>query len=294
MGPAKPAATTHAEASNSAVEHSLLEALLRRDRLVVVAGLGVLILAAWAWILLGAGTGPATPAGMARQMRADGPESGMGGMAMSVMTPEVWAPGYAALILSMWWIMMAAMMLPSATPVLLLFARVNRKEKAGGRPYVPTAVFAAGYLAAWGGFSVLATSLQWALERLGLLSSMMAAASLWLGGAILIAAGVWQLTPVKNVCLRHCRSPLSFLASHWRPGRMGAFRMGLEHGAYCVGCCWFLMGLLFFGGIMNPYWILGLAVFILIEKTTRAGDWIGRMAGVGLVGWGVLLLVSMP
>jgi predicted metal-binding membrane protein len=186
------------------------------------------------------------------------------------------------------------MMLPSATPILLLFARVNRKEKSGGRPYVPTAAFAAGYLAAWGGFSALAAGLQWELERLGLLSSMMVPTNVWLGGAILIAAGAWQLTPIKNVCLRHCRSPLSFLANRWRAGRLGAFRMGLKHGVYCLGCCWFLMGLLFFGGVMNLYWIFGLAMFVLIEKTVPMGRWLARAAGVGLVGWGVMLFAAAP
>ena len=155
--------------------------------------------------------------------------------------------------------MMAAMMLPSAAPILLLFARINRKEKSAGRPFIPTGIFAAGYLVAWGGFSALATGLQWALERLGLLSPMMATTSYWLGGAILLAAGVWQLTPIKGICLRHCRSPMGFLVQSWRPGRGGAFRMGLEHGSFCLGCCWFLMGLLFFGGIMNLFWIIGLA-----------------------------------
>ena len=160
-------------------------------------------------------------------------------------------PLYAALILSMWWVMMIAMMLPSTAPLLLLFARVNRKGRSGGRPYVPTTVFGGGYLSVWAVFSAAATALQWYLERIGLLASAMATSSLWLGAAILVAAGAWQLTPIKSVCLRHCRSPLSFLSHSWRPGYLGAFRMGLGHGAYCLGCCWFLMSLLFFGGIMN-------------------------------------------
>jgi hypothetical protein len=112
------------------------------------------------------------------------------------------------------------------------------------------------------------------------------------GGAILLGAGIWQLTPIKGICLRHCRSPLSFLAHKWRPGWAGAFRMGLEHGTYCLGCCWFLMGLLFFGGIMNLFWIAGLAAYILLEKTIPMGHWIGRAAGIGLAGWGVLMIAS--
>ena len=145
--------------------------------------------------------------------------SGMPGMADMMMEPAAWTLGYAGLMFAMWWVMMAAMMLPSAAPILLLFARVNRAEKAGNRPFVASGIFAAGYLAAWGGFSALATGLQWELEQLGLLSPMMVTTSYWLGGAILIAVGVWQLTPVKGVCLRHCRSPLSFLTQGWRHGR---------------------------------------------------------------------------
>ena len=121
---------------------------------------------------------------------------------------------------------------------------------------------------------------------------MMASTSVWLGGTILIAAGLWQLTPMKTVCLRHCRTPLSFLSGHWKPGHLGAFRMGLEHGAYCVGCCWFLMGLLFVGGIMNLYWIAGLAAYVLIEKTIPFGHWVSRVAGAALVIWGAALLFA--
>jgi len=121
---------------------------------------------------------------------------------------------------------------------------------------------------------------------------MMTSTSYWLGGAILIAAGVWQFTPVKNICLRHCRSPMGFLMQAWRPGRLAAFRMGLEHGTFCLGCCWFLMGLLFFGGVMNLIWIAGLAVFILLEKTVPMGNWVGRIAGFGAAAWGVLLFAA--
>ena len=238
---------------------------------------------AWLWILLGAGTG------MSAMDMFLGPSAfGMAGM----MAPAVWTLGYAGLMFIMWWVMMAAMMLPSAAPILLLFARINRKEKSAGSPFIPTGIFAAGYLVAWGGFSALATGLQWAFERLGLLSLMMATTSCWLGGAILLAAGVWQLTPIKGICLRHCRSPIGFLVQSWRPGRGGAFRMGLEHGSFCLGCCWFLMGLLFFGGIMNLFWIIGLAAFVMLEKTVPMGSWVGRIVGVGVAAWGVLLLVT--
>jgi predicted metal-binding membrane protein len=265
---------------------TVLEAVLRRDRVVVIAGLVAVVAISWIWILLGAGMG------MNAGAMSGGP--GISDMAGMVMKPAIWGVGYAGLMFAMWWVMMAAMMLPSAAPMLLLFARMNRVGKAGDRPYVPTGIFAAGYLAAWGGFSALATLLQWAFERFGLLSPMMTTTSYWLGGAILIAAGLWQLTPIKGICLRHCRSPISFLVQGWRPGWFGAFRMGLEHGTYCLGCCWFLMGLLFFGGVMNLFWIAGLAVFVLLEKTIPLGHWVGRIAGIAFVAWGAALIATGP
>ena len=142
---------------------------------------------------------------------------------------------------------------------------------------------------AWGCFSVVAAGLQWALEAARLMSPMLQTANVWLGAAILVGAGLWQLTPLKTMCLRHCRSPLGFLIGNWRAGRLGALQMGLEHGAYCLGCCWFLMALLFFGGVMNLYWIVGLAVFIMLEKIIPLGHWLGRVAGVVLIGWGAYL-----
>jgi predicted metal-binding membrane protein len=265
-------------------ETTVLERVLRRDRLVLITALAAVAALAWIWVVLGAGTGMST-IGMTRR-------SGIPDVSGMIMEPAVWTLAYAGLMFAMWWVMMAAMMLPSAAPMLLLFARVNRKEKAGERPYVPTGIFAAGYLVAWGGFSALATALQWALEQLGLVSPMMVATSYRLGGAIMLLAGLWQLTPIKSVCLRHCRSPLSFLVQSWRPGRLGAFRMGLAHGSYCLGCCWFLMGLLFFGGIMNLFWIGGLAGFILLEKTIPLGHWFGRAAGVAAIAGGVMMLAS--
>jgi predicted metal-binding membrane protein len=173
-------------------ETTVLEAVLRRDRLVVVAALIAVNAAAWIWIVLGAGTG--TTAVAMTQM------AGMPDMD-TMMERAVWTSGYAGLIFAMWWVMMVAMMLPGAAPMLLLFARVNRTQKVRSRPYVPTGFFAAGYLAAWGGFSAVAAGLQWGLEQLDFLGPMMTATNYWLGGAILFAAGLWQLTPLKGVCL---------------------------------------------------------------------------------------------
>ena len=264
-------------------EATVLEAVLRRDRWVVVAALVAVILVAWMWIVLGAGTGMNAVA--MTQM------AGMPDMDM-MMERAVWTPAYATLIFAMWWVMMVAMMLPSAAPILLIFSRVGRRERLARRPDVSIGVFAAGYLAVWAAFSALAVLLQWWLERSGLLSSMMSTTTAWLGAMILIAAGLWQLTPIKHACLRQCRSPVSFLAAHWRPGNSGAFRMGLTHGAYCVGCCWFLMALLFFGGVMNLWWIGGLAAYVLIEKLLPIGPWLSYATGLVLIGSGVWLIFA--
>jgi predicted metal-binding membrane protein len=259
------------------------EALLRRDRAVLAAGLLAILALAWGWLLSGAG------------MEMSAVEmTGMAGMDGWLMQPAVWTPSYAVLIFAMWWVMMVAMMLPGAAPVLLLFARVHRKDKAAGAPLVPTVLFAAGYLLAWGGFGAAATALQWGLESARLLSPMLETSHYWLGAGLLVAAGAWQLTPLKAVCLRHCRTPLGFLIGNWRPGGIGALRMGLHHGTYCLGCCWFLMALLFFGGVMNLYWIAGLAVYVLLEKTLPNGHWLGRMTGIALVAAGIVVAIRAP
>jgi predicted metal-binding membrane protein len=275
---------TSTSRSLDAPDTTSLERVLRQDRLILLTALAAVAAIAWLWVVVGAATGMST-IGMTRR-------SGVPDVSGMIMEPAVWTPAYAGLMFAMWWVMMVAMMLPSATPMLLLFARINRKERAADRPYIPTAVFAAGYLVVWGGFSIAATALQRLLEQLGLLSPMMVATSYWLGGAILVFAGLWQLSSIKGVCLRHCRSPLSFLVQSWHAGSFGAFRMGLEHGAYCLGCCWFLMGLLFFGGIMNLFWIAGLAVYVLLEKTIPFGHWLGRAVGIAAVVGGVLMFAS--
>ncbi len=255
-----------------------LEALLRRDRLIVVAGLACVIVFAWTYMLAGTGMGMSV-----FEMTA---------MSGHVMQPVAWTPAYAVLMFFMWWIMMIAMMLPSASPMILLFAAVNRRQLEKGSPYPSTGVFALGYIVVWAAFSFVATGLQWGLERTALLSGMMASTSAVFGALLLIAAGLWQLTAFKRACLNHCRSPLHFLSHNWRKGPLGAFRMGLEHGAYCLGCCWFLMGLLFYGGVMNLYWIGGLALLVLIEKTAPLGSWFARVVGLSLIVWGAFMLVD--
>lgn len=208
------------------------------------------------------------------------------------MSPEIWTPRHALLMFGMWAVMMTAMMLPSAAPMILFYAMVdrNRCERAGTPSSPRAGIFALGYLACWTGFSCIAVVLQYGLEKGALLSRMMEATSLVLSAVILIAAGIYQFTRLKTTCLQNCRSPLDFVVSRWRPGKRGAFLMGLEHGMYCTGCCWVLMLLLFVGGVMNLLWISGLAVFILLEKLAPFGHWMGKLAGAALVAWGAGIL----
>lgn len=244
--------------------------LWRRDRLIVWAAATVIVALAWAWLFAGAG--------------------------MDMMARAVWTPGYAGLMFVMWWVMMIAMMLPSAMPMLLMFAGLHRRRDGHGDDRsiaAPTLAFAGAYGVAWAGFSLAAVAAQWGLETADLISPMLETTSPVLGGAILIAAGLYQLTPLKHMCLRHCRSPLQFILGQWRDGLSGAFAMGLRHGAFCVGCCWFLMALLFFGGVMNLAWIAGLTLLVLLEKTLPAGHWLGYGMGAVLTGWGFAVLAGL-
>lgn len=252
----------------------MLETVIRRDRLVVLGSLILVIILAWAYILAGAGMD------MDRAMAV--PDS------MIIMASSVgWTPSYAALMFVMWWVMMMAMMLPSAAPMILLFATVNRSAAKTPSHGVPTFIFAAGYVMVWGVFSLIAASIQWALTSFFLLDNMMQSTSYLLSGAILISAGAHQFLPVKDACLRHCQTPMQFVMGHWSPGHMGALKMGVLHGTYCLGCCWFLMALLFFGGVMNLIWISGLALYVLIEKLAPPEFYTGKIAGGVLFIWGV-------
>lgn len=277
-----------------------LETILRRDRAVVLGALGVVVLASWAYVLAGTGMGISAwqmssldlALGRAKPMPVGEVSASAMGHAMSAMATQArWSVEYAGIMVSMWWVMMIAMMVPSAAPMILLYAAIARRQREkGSDALLPTGIFAWGYVAVWGFFSVTAAALQWGFEAAGILSPMMNSTSLLFGAAILVAAGLYQLTPPKQACLRHCRGPLQFLMGHWRPGRWGAFRMGAEHGAYCLGCCWALMALLFFGGVMNLYWIAGLAAIVLLEKTIPYGDTFGKVIGGLLVLWGATFL----
>ncbi|TIX06273.1 MAG: DUF2182 domain-containing protein [Mesorhizobium sp.] len=292
---------------------SPLERLLRRDRVITIAGVVALCLLAWLYIVAGAGLGMNAwemtrlalfPHQQTADMTSD--MSGMDmsgmdmpGMDMSAMAmaaePRAWGAAIWALMIAMWWVMMIAMMAPSAAPTVLLYARVHRHALAQGQlqdKLAPTGVFMAGYLLVWLGFAVAATALHWLLEREAFVSAtMMSSQSRWLSGIVLIAAGLYQLSPLKNACLWHCRAPTAFLARHWRPHAVGALRLGALHGAFCVGCCWMLMALLFVGGIMNLVWVAGLAILVLAEKLFPAGQWVGRAAGIALIAWGSATLL---
>jgi predicted metal-binding membrane protein len=238
------------------------ERLVARSRALTLIGLAVLSLLAWLYLLSGAGMEP------------------MAGMAM--------APGFP-LVAAMWWTMMVAMMVPSAAPTLILYARTHRHSTSSAGP-PPTAAFLAGYLACWLGFSLLAAALQLWLGSTAFASPMtMALASRQARAAVLIGAGLYQLTPIKDACLRRCRSPAQFLVRFYQPGQTGALRLGLLHGAYCLGCCWLLMALLFVGGVMNLAWVAALTLLVAAEKVLPGGTWIARIAGVGMIAAGGLL-----
>ena len=247
-----------------------LESLIKRDQLWVLASVAGATILAWLY-LMSMATGIETM-----------------GQAMLSARATPWTSADFVLMFMMWVIMMVGMMLPSATPMILLFAMVNRRRRSQGEAVTPPAVFAVGYLAVWSAFSLVATLLQWGLHRTGLLSPMMTTTSALLGGLTLIAAGIYQWTPLMTSCLRHCQSPLLFISTHWQSGTGGAFRMGWTHGRYCLGCCWILMCLLFVGGVMNLLWIAGLAVFVLVEKVWPH-RWIPLLGGAGLVIWGALV-----
>jgi predicted metal-binding membrane protein len=263
------------------MSQAAIETLLRRDRIITVVALGGLLIAAWGYLLYLA-YGMSEVATM-----PDMP--GMPGMSITMpdMHPWNWIE-FGALVV-MWAVMMVAMMIPAAAPMILTFAAVHRRRTEGGRPGVPTSMFIVGYVLVWSLFSLGAAAGQALLHARMLLSPEMSAASPMLAGAVLIAAGMFQWTPLKRACLSACRSPLSFLMSRWHEGRVGSLRMGMEHGLYCLGCCWALMALLFVGGVMNLVWIAGIAAIVLIEKVAPRGDVLARLAGVVLVAAGVLV-----
>jgi predicted metal-binding membrane protein len=265
-----------------------LETVLRRDRIIVLAALAAVTVLAWAdlvWL---------------------GNDMWMGGMDMSGfrmipagrgwMMPEnePWRPFEFGYMIAMWLVMMIGMMTPSVAPMILLYARVARQAAAQGKPFAASAWFAAGYLLAWAVFSVAATLAQWALDRAALLTPMMESASHILGGVLLLAAGVYQWTPLKDSCLASCRAPLAFIMDNggFRGEPAGAVALGFRHGFYCIGCCWALMVLLFVGGVMNLLWIAALAILVLAEKILPFGRIVARIAGLGFAAAGLWILLQ--
>ena len=247
-----------------------LEQTLRHDRLIVAIGIAVVVAFSWGYLLAGAAIDMS--------------------MADMPMDPEPWSPAQAWLMFAMWWVMMIAMMVPSAAPTILLYAAIKRRQATTDSPVIASWLFLAGYLVIWAGFSLVAVSLQWGLDQAGLLSGMMASTSSVVAGIILLAAGLYQLTPIKRACLRYCQNPLLFLSSYWQRGAISALRMGFWHGGYCVGCCWFLMALLFVVGVMNLVWIAAVAIYVAFEKLLPRSEWLSRAAGAGLIVAGGVVL----
>ncbi len=208
-------------------------------------------------------------------------------MAMPQMTP--WDLADFVLTFLMWAVMMVAMMVPSASPMILTFATINRKRLVDETPLIRTGLFLVGYLLVWAGYSLLAALGQWGLHAAALITPAMAVTP-WLGGVLLVAAGIYQFTPLKDVCLSRCQSPFGFILTQWREGAAGALVMGLRHGAFCVGCCWVLMALLFVAGVMNLLWVAAIAAFVLLEKVAPLGRVVSRFAGAVLILWGAWLL----
>ena len=258
-----------------------LASILRRERTIIAMGLVGLIVVAWIYLWEGAGMG-------------------MSALDMTTLTffphlqPEV--PGSMPVswlvVVAMWWIMMVAMMTPSSAPLVLLYGVVLRRHTQDLHDvFILTLMLLSGYLVSWLAFALVATAFQQALQPVGLLSEMM----LWsrsrtLSAVVLALAGLYQFSTFKHKCLTQCRSPVRFLTHYWRPGRGGSFMLGLRHGAYCVGCCWMLMALLFVGGVMNLVWIAVLTIIVLLEKISPAGAKIGRVSGGLLLCWAAATL----
>jgi len=252
-----------------------LEKLLRRDRWLLVLTLAAAIALCWAWLVP-----------MARDMY--GPMTGPSAWMMT----DNWDFPHQVLLFAMWVVMMAGMMLPSAAPALLLYAGVVRKSPEAASAPARAHAFAAGYLVVWTAFSLLATALQLLLRHWLLLTPMMETGDHLFAGALLLLAGIYQLTPFKGACLKSCRAPVAFIVEHWKPGAGGAFRLGLAHGLHCLGCCWALMLLLFVGGVMNLWCIGLLTVFVLLEKVAPLGAQGGRISGLLIIALGIWRLAA--
>ena len=254
-----------------------LAAVLKRDRAIVAIGLAGVATLSWIYLIY-------MDWGM-RHM-----DVGMDMVIMPAM--QHWNAWDLLLVFLMWVIMMVGMMVPSASPMILLFAEINRRRHGHQGTFLSTGQFLLGYLTAWTGFSVLATLAQWGLLTAALVSPMMESTSKALGAGLLLAAGLFQFSRLKYTCLAHCRSPMGFLATEWRGGIGGAFKMGLKHGVYCLGCCWALMALLFAFGVMNLLWVASISGFVLLEKITSANRLVSRLGGLLFIGWAAWIIFA--
>ena len=280
-------------ADNNTANSTAVESFIQRDKIITIIAIAILVGATFTYTVLGVGMNMS-----AIQMTPGLGQSQMSMPNMSAMknmaaTPAVWSFNYSVLMFFMWWTMMIAMMLPSASPMILLYTALIRRTKKTKSIIRQVTSFICGYLLAWAAFSLFAAALQSQLELRDWMSPMMMeATNIYLAAGILIAAGVYQLTPLKTVCLEKCRQPASFLANYKNTWVNSPLRIGLVHGFYCVGCCWFLMGLLFFGGIMNLYWIVGLIIFVAIEKLHEKGVIFGKILGGGAIVLGIAFLIN--
>ena len=262
---------------------AVLERVLKRDRVVVVAALLTLTALAWTHVFW-----------TAALMSAGAPAASMPGMDMS-RVGSVWSIAGFAFTVAMWAVMMIGMMTPSAAPMILLYAHVGRQARADGRLFASTGWFAGGYLLAWSGFAIAASLAQLALADMTLITPMLAAANNLFAGLMLVAVGIYQWTPLKGACLSQCQSPLSFLRRHggFQRDRRGSLKLGLKHGLTCIGCCWALMMLLFVGGVMNLLWIAALSILVLLEKLLPFGRFMPRVVGLVLVAAGSIFIFGM-
>jgi len=254
----------------------LMENILKKDRLIIISSLFIISLLAWVYIIY-----------LYKQMAVMNMDALFFAMPM---TPS-WTMTDFALLFLMWFVMMIAMMTPAVAPLILIFAMVNRQRKQQNRPFVNTAYLMTGYFVVWAAFSLAATSLQWLLQQISMLNPEMKTTNKILGSVILIATGIFQFTAFKHTCLQYCRTPIEFVHRHWKEGKPGALRMGIQNGFYCLGCCWMLMVVLFVAGIMNLLWVAIIALFVLIEKISSQTKWISYVAGFVLILYGVLFLI---
>jgi len=265
---------------------TITESILRRTRTIVLIGLGAIVLLSSAYtIYLAQSMGATMDMGAVHMNHV--------GMEMSMPVVQPWGATDYWLMFVMWSVMMVAMMTPSAAPMILMYTRISQQRQSEPQPVWGTAVFVLGYLIVWTLYSAVATWIQGLLHDASLLSPMMEISSPVIGGIVLIATGIFQFTPYKQACLSHCRTPLGYFMSEWREGTRGALVMGIKHGAYCVGCCWMLMALLFVSGVMNLFWMGVVTAYVLAEKVLPGGKKLSWAIGVVMMAWGIWMVAGV-